>query len=107
MDTKQEIAHLADQVKTYLETKGDIVRLTAVEKVAWTLSSVAARFIPVQLLLFFMLFGSFALVKVIQGQTGREDIAYASVAFLYLVAALVYLRFFSHASFCCRFMPSV
>jgi ABC-type uncharacterized transport system permease subunit len=94
MDTKQELTELANHVKAYLETKGELVRLTAIEKSARTLSSVAARFIPVQLFLFVILFGSFALVNLMQEQTGREDLAYLSVALLYLLITLVYILFF-------------
>lgn len=92
--TKPDLAQLGHQVKTYLETKGEILRLTAVEKAARTLSSVAAQLVLVQLFLFFLLFGSYGLVSLIKEHTERASLAYVSVAFLYLFVLVIYLVFF-------------
>lgn len=84
---------VGEQVKAYIETKVEIIRLTSIQKGARIMAGAATRMVLVQLMLFTILFGGFAAAAWIKKETGDESLGYAAVCLLFLLIAIIYLLF--------------
>ena len=93
MDQEKPGISISEQVKAYIETKVEIIRLSSIQKGARILAGTATRMVLAQLLLFTIFFGGFAAASWIKKETGNESLGYAVVCLFFLFVTVIYLLF--------------
>jgi hypothetical protein len=93
MDQEKSGTSIGEQVKAYVETKVEIIRLTSIQKGARIMAGAATRMVLFQLVLFTIFFGGFAAASWIKKETGNEILGYAVVCLFFLLVAAIYMLF--------------
>lgn len=92
MILKKEVTELSEQVKAYLETRLEIVRLQAVASMAKAIADGLSYLITAVLFLFFLLFVSLGLVFLINKESGNELTGWFVIGGIYLFASIIYFK---------------
>lgn len=88
-NTFSRVEELAGNLKEYVNTKIDTVKLGAAEKSSVVIANTAAGIIAGLVFLFFLGFASVALALFLGEWTGKEWAGFLIVAGIYLVAAII------------------
>ena len=88
----ETIGQLIETLKHYAQTQGEYVKLTAVEKTVRLLTVIAMTAILSLLLVFILIFLSFAAAEALAPLVGQA-VAYCIVAGIYLVILLLVVAF--------------
>ncbi len=87
---EQEAGELLDHIKDYVETQGEITRLTILDKMSQAAGAALGGFIIGFLYFLFFIFAGFAIAYVIAEYTGHTYIGFICVAGFYLVAGILF-----------------
>jgi hypothetical protein len=87
---EQEAGELLDHVKDYVETRGEITRLSVLDKASQAAGAALGGFVIGFLFFLFFIFTGVALAYLIGEYTGRIYAGFFSVAVLYLLAGLLF-----------------
>ncbi len=88
-ENKSNINNLVDHLKEYVETRIDLIKTDAADRLSTTASSIASIFILMITGLLFLLFVSVGCAWLITQYTGNAAIGFFSVAGFYLLVSLV------------------
>jgi len=92
-ETKSNINNLVEHLKDYAETRVDLLKVEATDRISSAASSAASAAIVLVSGLFFLLFFSLGCAWLIKHYTGSAIIGFFSVAGFYLlVSIIVYVK---------------
>ena len=94
MIVKKEVTELSEQVKAYLETRLQLVRLQTIASIAKGVAGGLSYLITAVLFLFFLLFVSLGLAFFINKESGNELMGWFIVGGIYLLASIIYFKIF-------------
>jgi hypothetical protein len=88
-ETKSNINNLIEHVREYFETRIDLIKTDAADRLSTAASSIASMLILMIAGLFFLLFASAGCAWLIGHYTGNTAIGFFSVAGFYLLVSIV------------------
>ena len=92
-ETKTNINNLVDHVKEYIETRADLMKIDAADRLSSAGSKISSILIVMVTGLFFLLFASVGFAWLITYYSGNAAIGFFSVAGFYLVISIIiYLK---------------